>query len=90
MEVNIHAAKTHFSKLLRRVAEGEEITIAKSGVPVARIVPIKTAERAVALGLARDQVKISDDFDSPLPAEILDPFYDTKKFFRSKKKAPRR
>jgi prevent-host-death family protein len=40
MEVNIHEAKTHFSKLLRRVAAGEEIVISRAGKPVAKIVPV--------------------------------------------------
>ena len=41
MEVNIHEAKTHFSRLLQRVANGEEVTIARAGVPVARLVPVE-------------------------------------------------
>ena len=40
MEVNIHEAKTHLSRLLQRVANGEEVTIARAGVPVARLVPV--------------------------------------------------
>jgi prevent-host-death family protein len=41
MEVNIHEAKTHLSRLLQRVAAGEEVTIARSGVPVARLVAVE-------------------------------------------------
>jgi prevent-host-death family protein len=70
MEVNVHEAKTNFSKLLQRVALGEEITIAKAGVPVARLVPVETAKRQRQLGLYRGQIWMADDFDAPLPPEI--------------------
>jgi prevent-host-death family protein len=75
MEINVHDAKTNFSKLLRRVASGEEITIAKSGVPVARLVPVDKEQNARKLGLGSGTVKIADDFDAPLPGKVLDSFY---------------
>jgi prevent-host-death family protein len=75
MEVNIHEAKTNFSKLLQRVALGEEITIAKAGVPVARLVPVKSAQSERPLGLYRGQIWMADDFDAPLPDDILASFY---------------
>jgi prevent-host-death family protein len=68
--VNTHEAKSQFSWLLRRVAAGEEITIANRGVPVARLVPVPARK----LGILRDTIKIADDFDAPLPDEILDLF----------------
>lgn len=71
MEVNIHEAKTHFSKLLQRVAGGEEITIANAGVPVARLVPIKPNGSKRKLGVDNGLIKIADDFDAPLPEKIL-------------------
>jgi len=71
-QVNIHEAKTQFSMLLRRVAAGEEITIANRGVPVARLVPVPGPMRK--LGIYRGRLKIPDDFDAPLPDEILDLF----------------
>lgn len=74
MEVNIHEAKTHLSRLLQRVAAGEAVTIARSGVPVARIVPIEPAEKR-PLGFARGQVWVADDFDAPLPDDLLAAFY---------------
>ncbi|PYX86945.1 MAG: type II toxin-antitoxin system prevent-host-death family antitoxin [Acidobacteria bacterium] len=74
MEVNIHEAKTNLSKLLQRVAIGEEITIAKAGVPVARLVPIQPANPKRQLGVDRDRIRVADDFDAPLPAAILDAF----------------
>ena len=73
-KVNTHEAKTSFSRLLRRVAAGEEITISNRGVPVARLVPIPTEETTRKLGAFRGQVIISDDFDAPLPDDILDAF----------------
>jgi prevent-host-death family protein len=75
MEINIHEAKTNFSKLLQRVAAGEEITIAKAGVPVARLVPIKPAKTKRILGIDRGKIYIADDFNAPLPDDILAAFY---------------
>ena len=74
MEVNIHHAKTHLSKLLQRVEAGEEITIARDGVPVARLVPVVRPTQRRQLGMYRDRVWIADDFDAPLPDEILGAF----------------
>lgn len=72
--VNIHEAKTQFSRLLRRVAAGEEITIANRGVPVARVVPVSANKPKRQLGTYGDTIKIADDFNAPLPDEILDAF----------------
>ena len=71
--VNIHEAKTHLSRLLERVQAGEELTIAKAGRPVARLVPI-VAPGKRPLGLDRGKVWIADDFDAPLPDDILADF----------------
>ena len=71
MEVNIHQAKTHLSRLLQRVAGGEEITIAKAGVPVARLVPVQSANGKRKLGRDTGLIKIADDFDAPLPPDVL-------------------
>ena len=73
-EVNTHEAKTHLSRLLRRVAAGEEITIANRGVPVARLIPVSEHKRKRKLGAYGDTIKIADDFDAPLPEEVLDAF----------------
>jgi prevent-host-death family protein len=75
MEVNIHEAKTHLSKLLQRVALGEEVIIAKAGKPVARLVAIKDRKRKRPLGLAKGEFTVPDDFDDPLPPEIEEAFY---------------
>lgn len=70
MVVNIHEAKTHLSKLLRRVSKGEEIVIAKAGKPVAKLVPIDTAPLRRVPGSAQERVKIADNFDAPLPRAL--------------------
>ncbi len=69
-QVNVHEAKTHFSKLLARVAAGEEIVIARAGKPVARLVPVEREQKRRVLGLDEGKVWIADDFDDPLPPEI--------------------
>jgi prevent-host-death family protein len=65
--VNIHEAKTHLSRLVERVEAGEEITIARAGRPVARLVPIRRASEPRPLGLWKGKVVIAPDFDDPLP-----------------------
>jgi prevent-host-death family protein len=75
MEVNIHEAKTHLSRLLQRVAEGEEVTIARAGVPVARLVAVEKKKSMRPLGFARGKIWIADDFDAPLPDDLLAAFY---------------
>jgi prevent-host-death family protein len=73
VQVNIHEAKTHFSKLLRRVAAGEEIVISRAGQPIAKIVPIATQPRR-RFGVDRGIFETPDDFDTPLPDDILHTF----------------
>lgn len=74
MPVNIHEAKTHFSKLLERVQQGEEVVIAKAGKPIARLVPVGPTVTRRVPGTARGRVKISPNFDEPLPEENLEGF----------------
>ena len=69
--VNIHEAKTHLSRLLADVAAGEEIVIAKAGKPVARIVPVAGQRPERVLGIDKGRVVINDDFDEPLPDDVL-------------------
>jgi len=76
MEVNVHQAKTHLSKLLQRVATGEEVIIAKAGKPVAKLVPIKPTRKGFKLGSAKGEFVVPDDFNDPLPKEIEDLFYE--------------
>jgi prevent-host-death family protein len=75
VEINIHEAKTHLSKLLERVALGEEVIIAKAGKPVAKIVPILSERPHFQLGSARGEFTVPDDFNYPLPKEIEDLFW---------------
>ena len=73
--VNIHEAKTHLSRLLARVSLGEEITIAKAGKPIARLVPIQQKLKERVPGTDKGKIWMAPDFDAPLPDEILDEFY---------------
>jgi prevent-host-death family protein len=72
--VNVHEAKTHLSRLLERVAAGEEIVIARNGKPVAKLVGIQEDSSPRTFGSMRGQIKLADDFDAPLPPEILAQF----------------
>jgi len=74
MEVNVHQAKTHFSELLRRIMGGEEITIARAGVPIARLVPLERAGGRRPLDIDRGVFEVPEDFDAPLPAELIAAF----------------
>jgi prevent-host-death family protein len=64
--VNIHEAKTHLSRLLRRISRGEEIVIARSGKPVAKIVPFGSPEGGRHLGRDAGRIILADDFDAPI------------------------
>ncbi len=68
--VNIHEAKTHLSRLVERVAEGAEIVIAKNGVPRAKLVPLERV-RPLKFGVLKGKIRYPDDFDAPLPEELL-------------------
>ena len=74
--VNVHAAKTHLSRLLERVEAGEEITLARAGRPVARLVPYRPRIEPRRLGAWKGRVWIAPDFDSPaVNDEIARDFY---------------
>lgn len=70
---NVHQAKTHFSRLLQRVLTGEEVVIAKAGKPVAKLVPVRRSVQRRP-DRYRGRIWIADDFDAPLPDELLDAF----------------
>ena len=72
--VNVHDAKTHFSRLLTRVESGEEIIIAKAGQPVARIVPLVERTKKRVPGTAGNRLVIDNSFYEPLPEEVLREF----------------
>jgi len=79
IQVNLYEAKTHLSSLVDRAAKGEEIVIAKAGKPMARLTPMPVEEMAAkplrkfgqnVLGITY----IADDFDAPLPEDVLKDF----------------
>jgi prevent-host-death family protein len=72
--VNIHEAKTNLSKLLARVANGEEVIISKAGKPIAKLVSIEEKLKTRSPGSAKAKVVIEDDFDAPLPDDVLKTF----------------
>jgi len=73
--VNVHEAKTHLSRLLAKVAGGDEVVFARGGKPVARLVPVQKARRMDdLLGIDRGRLWIAEDFDGPLPEEIVAAF----------------
>jgi len=74
MEVNVHEAKTHLSRLLESVEHGEEVVIMRSNVPIAKLVAVQPAVRR-ELGWARGEFEVPEDFNAPLPNEIEDAFY---------------
>lgn len=72
--VNVREAKTHLSRLLQRVAMGEEVVVARAGKPVAKLVPLAPRRLPRTPGAAKGQVEIRDDFDAPLlayPIEVV-------------------
>ncbi|MEX1205709.1 MAG: type II toxin-antitoxin system Phd/YefM family antitoxin [Dongiaceae bacterium] len=69
--VNIHEAKTHLSRLLARVAAGEEIIIARAGKPVAKLVPLSPIKKTRGYGLLKGKLVVPDSFFDPLPEEEL-------------------
>jgi prevent-host-death family protein len=74
--VNLHAAKTHFSKLVDAAAKGQEIIIAKAGKPVAKLGPLTPAGTRAKrrLGSLAGRATIPPDFDAPLPVSVIDAF----------------
>lgn len=66
---NVHEAKTNLSRLLKQVAEGETVYIARDGQPVARLVPMPKRNKP-EMGFMRGKIWIADDFDAPLPPDV--------------------
>jgi len=69
--INIHDAKTHFSRLVDSAASGEEIIIAKAGKPTARLMPMETVKVKRVFGSMKGKIRIAEDFDAPLSDETL-------------------
>ncbi len=72
--INIHEAKTHLSRIIDEVAAGREVVIAKSGKPMARLSPITESVKKKRLGLLKGRISVPDDFNVPLPDEVLATF----------------
>ena len=72
--VNIHEAKIHLSKLLEEVSKGKEIVIAKSGKPIAKLTALVVATPVRKPGFLKGKIKIAENFDAPLPDDLLDAF----------------
>lgn len=70
----MHQAKTHFSRLVEKALSGEEIIIARNGQPLIKLVPLKNLKGQRIPGLSSGRGRISEDFDSPLPPELLAEF----------------
>lgn len=72
--VNLHAAKTHLSRLVDDAVKGQDVVIAKSGKPLVRLVPVVRETRRTGFGADRGRIQLQDDFDAPLPRRILRAF----------------
>jgi prevent-host-death family protein len=72
--VNIFEAKTQLSKLIQLVEQGEEVVIARAGKPVARLTQLAPAKKPIQFGLLKGKIWIADDFDAPLPDDVLAEF----------------
>ncbi len=71
--INIHEAKTHLSRLIEAAAAGEEVVIARHGRPVARLVAIQAASTP-RIGALKGRLLVPEDFDAPLPEQVLADF----------------
>ncbi|HZP06129.1 MAG TPA: type II toxin-antitoxin system prevent-host-death family antitoxin [Terracidiphilus sp.] len=76
---NIHEAKTHLSRLVEEVANGEPFVIAKAGKPMAQVVPIRATKKPKQrIGFLKGQITVPDDIKTPFAAEIEEMFYGKK------------
>ena len=75
MQVNIYEAKTRLSELVDQASRGDTVIIAKAGTPLAKLVPLASGtKRKLVFGLMKGKIRIADDFDAPLPDDILAAF----------------
>jgi prevent-host-death family protein len=68
--VNIHEAKSQLSRLIEAVLSGEEVVIAKAGTPLVRLISVDQKPK-LRLGLMKGKIKIADDFNAPLPEDVV-------------------
>lgn len=74
MQVNIHEAKTHLSRLLSQVEKGEEVIIAKAGKPIALLTKFTPKEPIRILGRDTGLFEVPENFDDPLPEDLIETF----------------
>jgi prevent-host-death family protein len=74
MQLNLYDAKTRLSELVEAASQGETIVIAKAGRPLAKLGPVDPVRTPVRLGLMKGRIRISDNFDAPLPESVLREF----------------
>jgi prevent-host-death family protein len=74
VDVNIHEAKTHLSRLLEKALAGEDVVIMKAGKPLVRLMPVATAPTLRKIGTAKGDFEVPEGFDAPLPDHVLDEF----------------
>lgn len=73
-QVNIHEAKTRLSQLIEQAEAGGEVIIARAGLPVAKLVPLRAERQRRVLGPLAGKGVVPDDFNAPLPEAMLDAF----------------
>ncbi len=69
--INIYEAKTQFSQLVDRAAAGEDVVVSRHGRPLVRLTRLDAPQRKITFGLLQDRLMLADDFDAPLPDEVL-------------------
>jgi antitoxin (DNA-binding transcriptional repressor) of toxin-antitoxin stability system len=80
IRLNVHEAKTHLSRYLEKVAEGESILLCRRNIPVAEIRPLPKRQKAQrSIGLAKGLFKIPKSFFEPLPSDVVKSFYGKRK-----------
>jgi prevent-host-death family protein len=72
--VNIFEAKTQLSKLIQMAENGEDVVIARAGKPVVRLTKLEPVKRPISYGLLKGRIHVADDFDAPLPEDVLAEF----------------
>ncbi len=71
LTINIHEAKTYFSRFIEKAAAGEETIIAKAGKPIAKLVPLHSLSSPRSLGIFKGQLNVPEDFDAALPEDVV-------------------
>lgn len=70
-QINIYEAKTRLSQLVDQAIAGEDVIVSRYGKPVARITRLQPEQRTVRFGLLKGKIRIAEDFDAPLPDEVM-------------------